>query len=172
RKYPQELVDHAFENNLWHDWDKGLVPSKEYWDEFAKILGKRNMRKVKKFMVKNTKLRPRMIDLVKSLKAHYKVGLLSNTVPELKKEVNKLNGLFDEFILSYKVHMRKPDKEIYLLTAEKLDLKPEECLFIDDREYVLDAALECGFEGILFKSEKGLTQELKERQLWNELINI
>ena len=41
-------------------------------------------------------------------------------------------SIFDLFINSAEEGIRKPDPKIYLLTCEKLSVKPEECLFMDD----------------------------------------
>ncbi|CAD5209636.1 unnamed protein product [Bursaphelenchus okinawaensis] len=66
----------------------------------------------------------------------YKTGLLTNvgykddTFTETDTKVNKEH--FDVIVESCIEKMRKPFKEIYLLTAERLRVKPEECIFIDD----------------------------------------
>jgi putative hydrolase of the HAD superfamily len=47
--------------------------------------------------------------------------------------------------------MSKPDRRIYALTCERLGLSPEEVIFLDDREAIIDAACEFGIHGILFQ---------------------
>jgi epoxide hydrolase-like predicted phosphatase len=44
----------------------------------------------------------------------------------------KLAQNFDVFIESSKVGMRKPDPRIYQLCLDKLSLKAEECVYLDD----------------------------------------
>ncbi|MFC1920249.1 HAD family hydrolase [Chloroflexota bacterium] len=64
----------------------------------------------------------------------YKVGLLSNwshEVPTVWDSV-PLSRLFDAAVFSSKVGMLKPDPRIYLMVAEKLEVRPEECLYIGD----------------------------------------
>lgn len=39
---------------------------------------------------------------------------------------------FDEVVLSYEVHMKKPDAGIYLEAARRLGVAPEDCLFVGD----------------------------------------
>lgn len=81
------------------------------------------------------KPRPDTSEILTWLKEHgYKVGLLSNwshEVPAVWDSV-PLSRLFDAAVFSSKVGMLKPDPHIYLLAAEKLEVKPEECLYIGD----------------------------------------
>ena len=49
--------------------------------------------------------------------------------------------------------MKKPDKCIYDALLNEYELKGEECVFIDDRQENLDAAVNAGFAaGVLFKN--------------------
>jgi len=41
-------------------------------------------------------------------------------------------SIFNEFIVSAKLGIKKPDPRIYLITCKKLKVKPENCLFLDD----------------------------------------
>ena len=54
----------------------------------------------------------------------------------------------DGGILSYKVQLIKPDLAIYRALIKKYDLKPEECIFIDDTLVNVEAAAQLGFHVI------------------------
>lgn len=54
----------------------------------------------------------------------------SEEVKVLKE--SEIYGEFNEVVLSYEVHMKKPDAGIYLEAARRLGVKPEECLFVGD----------------------------------------
>lgn len=56
---------------------------------------------------------------------------------------------FDAVVISGEVGMRKPEHRIYLHTCERLGLRPEECVFIDDLEHNVRVAEELGMAGIL-----------------------
>ena len=43
-----------------------------------------------------------------------------------------LDQLFDAVVISDGVGLRKPDREIYQLTASKIGLPTGDCLFVDD----------------------------------------
>ena len=68
-----------------------------------------------------------------------------------------------EVVFSFEVGYRKPEKEIFMIALEKLKLKPEECIFIDDREKFLQTPRELGFKVILFKNYTQFVKDLKER---------
>ena len=99
-----------------------------------------------------------------TIKPHYKLGLLSNAAD------NWLDNLFapwqvelfDTVVLSCEVGMVKPDPRIYDLTAMKLGYLPEECLFVDDIERFVTAAIDVGMHGVVFTDTDTFTREFEE----------
>ena len=63
-----------------------------------------------------------------------------------------LSPLFDVFIESFEVGMRKPDPAIYELCCEKLAVQPSECIFLDDLGQNLKSAKQLGIHTILVKN--------------------
>jgi putative hydrolase of the HAD superfamily len=57
-------------------------------------------------------------------------------------------GLFDTVVISGEVGMRKPEPEIFVHAAAMLGLEPGECVFIDDVEANITAAVACGMAGV------------------------
>ena len=57
-------------------------------------------------------------------------------------------GLFDDFIVSSREHLVKPEHEIYDLLISRFSLQPERTLFIDDNIANIEGALECGWQAI------------------------
>ena len=78
---------------------------------------------------------PDVLQLLKNLKAlGLRTAIISNCSSE---EVNVLKEseiykYFDEVILSYEVHMKKPDSCIYEETAKRLGVSLSECVFVGD----------------------------------------
>jgi epoxide hydrolase-like predicted phosphatase len=56
--------------------------------------------------------------------------------------------LFDVVVISGEVGMRKPEPEIFRLTAERLGLAPEQCVFVDDLRPNVRGATAVGMVGI------------------------
>lgn len=89
------------------------------------------------------------------VKQKHKLALISNDSSEWSKffrEKYNLDRYFDVISVSGDLKMKKPELEIFLLTLEKLDCRPEECIFIDDRVRNLQAAESIGMKAILFNS--------------------
>ncbi len=72
---------------------------------------------------------------------------------------------FDEFILSHKVHMTKPDEKIFHYAIEKAGCNPEEIMFIDDGLNNIRSAGKLGIIGIKFTNKENLVEELKNLQI-------
>jgi putative hydrolase of the HAD superfamily len=97
------------------------------------------------------------IRLVRSLRPPYRIAILSNADVTLERRLRegRLHHLFDAVISSAVVGLAKPDHAIYRLAAERLDLRVEECLFIDDAEPNVTAAREVGMAAVHFRVHKG-----------------
>lgn len=91
-----------------------------------------------------------VINLIRKLKDNnYKIYLLSNINPYTYDFV-KTSGLFnivDGYVLSYIEHKIKPYEGIYKTLIEKYNLKPEQSLFIDDKEDNVKTANRLGIKG-------------------------
>ena len=89
----------------------------------------------------------------------YKLGIIANTITE--KDIpdwaasEGLTHYFKTFILSSKIRLRKPDPEIYTLSARVIGSKPENCAYIGDNpKRDVDGTFEAGFGAmILFEKE-------------------
>lgn len=55
-----------------------------------------------------------------------------------------LSDYFDRVYLSYEVHMVKPNEDIYRYLLDNENLRPEDCLFLDDSERNINAAGQLG----------------------------
>lgn len=114
---------------------------------------------------------PRMLDLVKKLKAHgYRVAMLSNVQKHQAKIVRE-KGLylyFDPLLLSCEIGVEKPRMEAYQILISRLHAKPQDCLLIDDTPANSTAARQFGMGVILFHSVDELLAELKRRNIPEE----
>jgi putative hydrolase of the HAD superfamily len=67
---------------------------------------------------------------------------------------------FDVLVWSYQLKMAKPDPAIFRYVLEKLGTRPEETLFLDDKQVNVDAAKELGFRSLVFSNVEQLRQDL------------
>ena len=73
-----------------------------------------------------------------------------------------LRDIFDLFVSSYFVGLRKPEEGIYKLALEVTQRRPEECCFVDDRVLNLDAASRLGMHVIRMEKAEQLRQDLEK----------
>ena len=70
--------------------------------------------------------------------------------------------LLDGQIISSEEKVIKPEPEIYQRLFDKFNLKPEECIFADDRAENIEGGSRLGMDGIVFKDAKQYERELRE----------
>jgi putative hydrolase of the HAD superfamily len=112
--------------------------------------------------IKRFTLNKELLRTVDRLRADHAVVLLSN-VSQIRGFVDErldLYSHFDRHFLSYKLKMQKPSKAIFNYTLKKLKVKPEEALFIDDKEANLRVARELGINCIQFNNNAQLKTEM------------
>jgi putative hydrolase of the HAD superfamily len=90
-------------------------------------------------------VRPTMVEAVRRCAAHLKTGLLTNNFvlrpaeedvavvhDDRAVETGAIIGLFDVVVESSVVGVRKPDPRFYEVACERLAIRPEEAVFLDD----------------------------------------
>jgi putative hydrolase of the HAD superfamily len=92
---------------------------------------------------------PEMYDLMRTVrKAGLRTCLLSNSWGRVDYPRDMFPQLFDDWVISAEVGMRKPEERIFRHAAGLLGLPPEQCVFIDDIEANIDAATALGMVGV------------------------
>lgn len=98
------------------------------------------------------------LEQLRELKKQYGIYMLSNTnsimwhsriAEDFRQEGLKREDYFDGIVTSFEARSIKPDAKIFHTVVEKLGIKPEETLFLDDSQKNLDAATELGFQTLL-----------------------
>ncbi|MCK5416816.1 HAD-IA family hydrolase, partial [Candidatus Parcubacteria bacterium] len=111
--------------------------------------------------IENNELYNYVLDLKKD---NYKIGILSNQF-HLSKDVlvpNKYYKNFDALEISSDDKLKKPDEKAFILILEKLKVKPEESIFVDDKQENLDVAEKLKMKTIIFKNNTQFFSRLKE----------
>ena len=96
-----------------------------------------------------------------------RTALLTNNVrewePLWRAKLPELDEIFEIVVDSAFVGMRKPEREIYELTLERLGdgVRAEECVFVDDIELNCQAARELGMRTVWFQSSDQAIAELR-----------
>jgi putative hydrolase of the HAD superfamily len=108
-----------------------------------------------------------MIDLMREAKERgHRMGLLTNNIREwepLWRSMLPVDEIFEVVVDSGFVGCRKPDREIYDLTLQRMgDPAPEECLFIDDTDVNCDTARELGMSAVHYRNNDQAIAEIRE----------
>ena len=107
-----------------------------------------------------------MIELMREAKDRgHRMGLLTNNVREwepLWRSMLPVDEIFEVVVDSGFVGCRKPDREIYELTLQRLGgVAPEECLFVDDADVNCDAARELGMTAVHYRDNGQAIGEIR-----------
>ncbi|MFL5819705.1 MAG: HAD family hydrolase [Solirubrobacteraceae bacterium] len=106
-----------------------------------------------------------LIGYMRSLRGRgLRLAILTNNVREWEpmwRSKLPVDEIFDVVVDSAFVGMRKPDREIYELTLDRLGLSAGECVFVDDTESNCQAARELGMTAVWFRSSEQAIAELE-----------
>lgn len=137
-------------------YDRGMITLDEFTQQVTAATGQQppdiEQMQVNQ-MAKNTAL----IDYIRTLKPHYKIGMLSNISSDwVTRELldHEEASLFDAFVFSYEVGVSKPDPRIYQIACERLAIEPDEAVIIDDRQLNVAAGESIGMRGLVYTDLK------------------
>ena len=96
-----------------------------------------------------------LLDYIENLRRHYKTGMLTN-IPEgniaRRFTSAEITRYFDVALASSEIGVAKPETRAYEIAAERLGVRPDECVFVDDPQRYLDGAQALGMHTILYKN--------------------
>lgn len=107
---------------------------------------------------------PGMRELILQMKQEgYKIYGLSNWCSKVYLTMNQFEifQLLDGYIISSEEHVIKPEPAIYQRLFDKFNLRPEECLFADDKEENIIGSRAMGMEGIVFQNAAQYAKEMR-----------
>lgn len=164
----KEEAYHSLELLKQHT-NKGKQES-DFWVAYAKSNGiqlpQNWMKKLDQQRFESLKEMPGMVNIVKDLQEQgYQTALLSN-VRESQAQIKRKLGyyeLFNPAILSYESGFKKPDPKAYYLLLEKLKMKPNQVLFIDNKRENIATARSIGMDAIEFVNAPQLIAALHAR---------
>src|SRR3954471_3578143 len=91
-----------------------------------------------------------------------RTGLISNSWGSGRYEHERFPELFDAWVISGEVGLRKPDPAIYEMGARLVGLPPTELVFVDDLGGNLKPAAELGFATVLHRSAAETIPQLEK----------
>jgi epoxide hydrolase-like predicted phosphatase len=106
-----------------------------------------------------------MIEYMRSLRDRgYKLAICTNNVREWEERWRAklpVDEIFDVVVDSAFVGTRKPERRIYEITLERLEVQPAQALIVDDIERNCDGAREAGIMPVWFRSNEQAIAEIE-----------
>jgi putative hydrolase of the HAD superfamily len=99
---------------------------------------------------------PEVKSVLDSLIGKYSLGVISNALPSLEWifDLLDIRRYFKTIIISSVIGFRKPGGEIYIHALKKMEVEPENCLFIDDKYENIITAEKLGIKSFHLNREK------------------
>ncbi|HDR7438037.1 TPA: HAD-IA family hydrolase, partial [Bacillus anthracis] len=98
------------------------------------------------------------INFLNSIKMHIKVGIITNGSTQRQKAKifnTNLNRYFETIIISEEAGCSKPDKRIFELALNELNMEPEDVLFVgDDLEKDIGGCQNANIKGVWFNPQR------------------
>lgn len=163
-----ELVINYHKKNI-DDLLLGAITLEQFWNDM-KNAGANPKLDFQKIWVeegiKNREVNQELLGIIQKLRKNYSVGVLTNLTPSrlIIDESMNLYSHFDYAILSCNEHLQKPDPEFYKLSLIASSAKPEEAIFIDDKEKCIAGAEQVGIKGVVYiwSNNAQLIENLKQ----------
>ncbi len=152
------LADNLIDHSTWDRFDLGAQREEDVLDEVCKKIPK--YEKEIRLFYDNLLMTIRPYDYcekwVREMKERGLNTYLLTNYPESLFEKSIESGFpfypyIDGKVVSSHVKAIKPDEKIYKCLFEKYDLKPEECIFFDDREKNIKTARNLGMNAFVFE---------------------
>ncbi|RFS21985.1 HAD family phosphatase [Chitinophaga silvatica] len=166
-KFQLDPVETEERHHLTFDtYEEGKLTLDEYLSRVVFYTDRKfTKQQFKEFMLSQSAPFPEMIELIVALKAKYqlKIAIVNNEGRELNEHRIRhynLNRFVDFYISSCFVHFRKPDADIYKIALDIAQVKPEEVIYLEDRQMFVDVALGLGLNAICHKHYESTREQL------------
>jgi len=142
----------------------GKINHADIWSKLCEAIGNQIPYQILIGSFQNTKINNKIIELIIKYKdAGYKIGLVTDNKKDRIDEIirwNKWDKLFDCVSISAEIGSGKGNQKIFNKTIEKLKIKNQECIFIDNTKKNLIAPNQMGIKTIFYDDEKKNVEEL------------
>lgn len=152
-------------SGVWQGFDAGNFTVSEFYERVRKDLGLDVSEEIFCNAFKDIfKENHQVIAALPILKKRFKLFVLSDINPLHKKYLQEKYPFFshfEQFVASYEVKAKKPSPKMYDTIIRHAGALPQEIVFIDDKYSNVTGARKRGINGIHFRSEKQLLEDLK-----------
>ena len=169
---------HAAYWSFRHAYDEGKLTGLQFWQRLAREAGlKLSETEIEELNEWDARMwtteNPAMLAWQQQVKQRgLRTAILSNMGDNVHERMVRVFGWLDRFdvlVWSYRLGVAKPDEAIYRHVLRELDVRPQETLFLDDKQPNIEAAQRLGMKAHLFTTAQRLREDLLARGLDAEL---
>ncbi len=154
---PRQLDRLIFGGEMGHKAALGEVHAQEVWEWVRQELdlSQEEGQQLTRDFWQGDDLDLELIGYIRGLRAQFQTGLISNAWLELRELLVRhwrIDDAFNDLVISAEVGLAKPDPAIYQLALDRLEVRADRAVFVDDFENNISAAAEIGMHAVLFRS--------------------
>jgi len=146
-------------------FEEGKVTLDQYLDRTVFYQPKKfSKEEFKNYMFSLSQPKAEVLEFARALASQCLMAAINNESREMNDyRINHfgLTRIFDLFVSSCYVGMRKPDEKIYRLALDLIQTAPDECCFIDDRPPYIEGAAKVGMRTVLMRDPAQLKKDLQ-----------
>ena len=161
--------------NAWAQFESNAITAEQFdqlFERESESLG-HPVRGARVLELLSGELRPRMVNVLKKCKEHFKVGCITNNMksgegPSMARDEAKaaasqsVMALFDVIVESSVEGVRKPNPRIYEIACDRMGVGPDGCVFLDDLGINLKPAKALGMTTIKVIEEDQAIKDLEK----------
>jgi len=162
---PFEAVHAVFHGEFNDRTDIGEFQHIDFWHHLLDTLNlpRSHVSKLWAHLKEDLFIDQHLLEVVRQYRAAYKTAMVSNYSEVLRPMLEtswRVDGAFDEIIISHEVGLIKPMPEMFDLALERLGCQPHEAVLIDDRVRNIDGARGYGMHAVLFENKEQMLADL------------
>ena len=161
--------------NAWAQFESNAITAEQFdqlFERESESLG-HPVRGARVLELLSGEMRPRMVNVLKKCKEHFKVGCITNNMksgegPSMARDEAKaaasqsVMALFDVIVESSVEGVRKPNPRIYEIACDRMGVGPDGCVFLDDLGINLKPAKALGMTTIKVIEEDQAIKDLEK----------
>ena len=169
-KVPVTIMKSILSSEIWFNYECGLLERDVCFDQISQQFSVPATEVAEAFSQARESLQPNhaMVAFIHDLKQRSQGAIQIYAMSNISKEdYNFLSSrlidwsIFDQVFTSGYTGIRKPDSEFYRYVLQRIELSPEETLFVDDRQENILVAKSLGINSIMFNDNTTVIHSLK-----------
>jgi putative hydrolase of the HAD superfamily len=162
----EEAIGNFFHSEFNDRVDLGEHTQEEFWLKLLDSLGLPHERlaHITDVFQRDFYIDQDLLGKIIEYRKKYKTAILSNYSDILREMLEtrwRVDGAFDEIIISWEEKIIKPDPRIFHLTLQRLGVEKEEAVLIDDRIVNIKGAQKFGLHTIYFQTKDQALSDLE-----------